>query len=119
MNLYSTEKAGERLGMTSFMVARYCRNGRIEAFRLGRPWLITEENLAAFEHIPRKRSGPGRPAKRVSRSYSLIDPNGTVFRFENISAFCRQHGLDQACISLVLGGKRRRHRGWRRYDPES
>jgi group I intron endonuclease len=44
----------------------------------------------------------------------LIAPNGDEHGpIHNLSAFCREHGLDQGSISLVIAGKAKHHHGWR------
>lgn len=44
----------------------------------------------------------------------LISPDGEIHSTENVSEFCRQHGLSQAHISSVLRGSRNHHKGWKR-----
>ena len=47
-------------------------------------------------------------------TYKLSNPNNAVFITKNLSEFCKQHGLDQRKMTLVVNGKvgRKFHRGW-------
>ena len=54
----TTAQAAEQLRLTVSMVRRYCRDGRLPAQKVGRDWLIRNEDLEQFKAIPRK---VGRP----------------------------------------------------------
>jgi excisionase family DNA binding protein len=56
----SVPDAAQRLNLSTAMVRRYCQEGRIEAKKVGRDWLITERSLIDFARQPRK---VGRPKK--------------------------------------------------------
>lgn len=53
-------EVAERLGIGPDLVARYCAQGRLEAEKPGRDWLIAPESVARFEQ---ERRGRGRPPK--------------------------------------------------------
>lgn len=48
----SINEAAERLGLTPQRVRQFCREGRLGQ-RVGRQWVITEEELEAFQKLPR------------------------------------------------------------------
>ena len=56
--LLTTTQAADWLGVTESLVRRYCRDGRLEATKLGRDWFIVESDLEHFAQKPRK---VGRP----------------------------------------------------------
>jgi excisionase family DNA binding protein len=58
MNLLSTQQAAEKLGIDDSRVRRLIMEGRLPAMRVGRAYLIQEEDLALV--ADRK---PGRPPK--------------------------------------------------------
>lgn len=48
--------------------------------------------------------------------YRLIDPNGDMAEFTNISRFAKDNGLDSGSLSRLLNGKSNSHKGYRRYQ---
>ena len=57
-NLFTTDEAADYLGLDRSLIARYCRQGRLEGRKAGRDWVITKSALDAFKKIPRE---PGNP----------------------------------------------------------
>lgn len=57
-------------------------------------------------------------AQKVSKTYpGLIAPDGTEYRnIKNLSAFCREHGLESKTMHSVANGKVPSSLGWRRID---
>jgi len=45
--------------------------------------------------------------------YKLISPLGTEYTTHSLTLFASQHNLQQGCLSLVAGGHRKHHKGWR------
>lgn len=45
----------------------------------------------------------------------LISPTGETFTVQNVSAFCREHGLYKSAMAQVLTGKAKSHKGWTGY----
>jgi excisionase family DNA binding protein len=57
----TVEEAAEILGLTPQRVRVFCREGRLGQ-RVGRQWVITEEELERFQSIPRLPGvSTGRP----------------------------------------------------------
>lgn len=57
-----------------------------------------------------------RKKKRVSDKFKcrhLINPEGLIFSFGNMSKFCKDHGLSQPKVSQVCNAKQKTHKGWR------
>lgn len=49
--------------------------------------------------------------------YSLVSPEGRIYQeINNLSAFARQHNLQQANILAVIRRKRKHHKGWKIYE---
>lgn len=53
-----------RLGVDPSLVRVWCRNGRLEATKHGRDWLVEESE---FRHFEATRRGRGRPKSQVTR----------------------------------------------------
>lgn len=51
-------------------------------------------------------------ADKLSKKYRLVSPQGEVFEGKNLSEFCRQNDLLQGCMSNVLSGRKKHHKGW-------
>lgn len=49
----------------------------------------------------------------IFKVHRLSSPDGTVYTTDNISAFCRKHGLSQTCINSVALGKFEQCLGWK------
>jgi hypothetical protein len=49
---------------------------------------------------------------KETKKYELVSPDGEVFITTNVSAFAREHGLQQTCLSAIVSGSRRQHKGW-------
>lgn len=47
-----------------------------------------------------------------AKQFTLSAPCGAVIRGENLSKFCRQHGLNRASMGGVIQGRMRQHKGW-------
>lgn len=45
--------------------------------------------------------------------YKLISPLGEEYTTHSLTLFASQHDLQQGCLSLVAGGHRKHHKGWR------
>ncbi len=52
MKLMTVEEVAEKLGITPQRVRIFCREGRLGQ-RVGRQWIITEEEFEHFRTIPR------------------------------------------------------------------
>lgn len=50
--------------------------------------------------------------KNQKYAYTLISPDGDVYKPQNLLSFCREHGLNQESIRQVAIGQRRHHKGW-------
>ena len=46
-------QAAEHLGVSASQVRRYCENGLLPATKLGRDWLIRQEEIQAFRRPPK------------------------------------------------------------------
>lgn len=50
-----------------------------------------------------------------SKNFNLISPTGEHVTGKNISLFCREHNLSQGCLSAVINGRRKTHKGWTKF----
>ncbi len=55
MALISTTEAAKRLDITPSLVARYIRDGRLKAQKIGPVWVIDERDV---ERFPERKLGP-------------------------------------------------------------
>ena len=55
--LYTADEVAGILNITSALVRRYCRQGRMGKYLYGR-WLISPAELEAFNAVPRKVGNP-------------------------------------------------------------
>jgi hypothetical protein len=51
-------------------------------------------------------------AERYSRNFTIVSPEGKVYKGRNLRKFCRDQGLDHANIRKVLRGVRLSSGGW-------
>jgi len=71
MKLLTTKEAAERLGVGYVRVHQLIKQGRLPAEKVGRDWLIREEDLKLVEN--RK---PGRPTKQASKKKEVKKAKG-------------------------------------------
>ena len=60
MKQLTTPQAAAKLGLSIYRIQQFIREGRLPAEKVGRDWLIREEDLKLVEN--RK---PGRPPKKL------------------------------------------------------
>lgn len=68
MGLISVPDAARQLGVSRARVQQRIQNGSLPAQRVGRQWVIDEEDLRSIRH----HAGPGRPLSPAS-AWALID----------------------------------------------
>jgi len=57
-NYYTVPETAKMLKLSELTIRRYCEANKIEAFKIGRSWRITEESLNKFlGHDERKNKG--------------------------------------------------------------
>jgi group I intron endonuclease len=71
--------------------------------------------LANTGRTPAKHSIEAAVISR-SKRHTFVSPDGEVVEIFNISKFCREHNLQQSCMSEVSNGNRNFHKGWRNYN---
>ncbi len=54
-----------------------------------------------------------------SKQYKMLNPNGELIEFFNMSKFCRGKGLNPSHMISVFKGDRKQHKGWTRYKQEN
>lgn len=48
-----------------------------------------------------------------SRNFDFIDPHGVRVAVTNLAEFCKENGLDEACMRHVSKGRNKSHKGWK------
>lgn len=54
--------------------------------------------------------------KKYGKDHTLVSPDGSVHKFRNVREFARNNSLEHNSLRLLLCGKIRQHRLWRRLD---
>jgi hypothetical protein len=82
-------------------------------------WLMRGGNAAAARaaSLPKKlflSRVEAMRAKCCIYTYEIISPSGVRYKTNNLSDFCRQHGIDQRKMSQVVKSSysRKSHKGW-------
>lgn len=57
--------------------------------------------------------GPSYTNRSSKRKYRLISPSGMLFLTNNLLDFCRKHDLTHSCMSVLVSGKIKTHKGWK------
>lgn len=55
----------------------------------------------------------------LAKSAQVVSPEGILFSFTNINAFCKKYNLKTASMCVMLNGGYGHHKGWRLATPES
>lgn len=81
-------------------------------------WLKEAEPLkyAILESLKGMKAKASKfSSKALGKIYpDLLSPEGVVYpSLENVKAFCREHGLQDTNLRLVLNGTRKQHKGWK------
>jgi hypothetical protein len=51
---------------------------------------------------------------RAAKNYVLLTPDNRLITVFNLNKFCKEHGLNQGNMSMVVNGKATTHKGYRR-----
>ncbi len=66
MKLLSTSQVAKRLGIHHFSVCRIIREGRLRAQKIGRSWVVLEEDVDSLAQSYEARRGrPRKPLTKV------------------------------------------------------
>ena len=86
----------------------------------GRTYTDAERKVYSDKMIGNKNSigkihtseSKAKVAKKLAKSFSILDPNGVLFEGINLRSFCREHNLNAGNISHVMRGKKKSCKGW-------
>lgn len=48
-----------------------------------------------------------------AKDFTITDPDGKMYSGRNIKDFAKENGLDATCLTRVINGKRKSHKGWK------
>ena len=65
MKLLSTSEVAKRLGIHHYSVCRIIREGRLRAQKIGRSWVVLEEDVDSLARSYKAQRG--RPRKQLTR----------------------------------------------------
>lgn len=51
-----------------------------------------------------------------AKTYHVTFPDGHTETIHNITPFCEEHGLSRSCVSMMVNGKQKSHRGFVIHD---
>jgi len=54
----------------------------------------------------------GKATEFKPKEFKIMSPDGTVYEGINLTAFAKEHNLNQSCIINVNNGKAKSHKGW-------
>lgn len=94
--MLTTAQAAALLSLAPDTVKRHCQRGVIKAEKIGRDWLIPEEEVTRYRAA---RHGPGRPTQkpqdlRQSDSMMVAKEEATMTFQEAIQALAQGRGID-------------------------
>ena len=72
LKLYSLKEVSKILGITTFTLRTYIRQGRLRARKMGTKWLITEDALREYFRDTRETKKNGRISLQGITSGSII-----------------------------------------------
>ena len=72
LKLYSLKELSKILGITSFTLRTYIRQGRFRARKMGTKWLITEDALRAYSRDTQETKKDGRISLQGMTSGSKV-----------------------------------------------
>jgi group I intron endonuclease len=74
-------------------------------------WVVPRETPESTRQYSKLVTEHGWSLRRI---HAFIDPEGNHIQIDNLKAFCRDHGLNYKCMSMVNRGRIQCHRGWRK-----
>lgn len=95
--------------------ADWYEENSIDGFHLDKDIMVNGNRVYSPEFC--QFVSPSDNAKKANEKtlvhYDLIDPDGNVHSGFNCRELCQKYGLLTSCISDLLKGKRKTHKGWR------
>lgn len=83
--------------------------------RQGQPFRWTKEN---HPHLPMSDVNKRAMSQRKRKPFAVTAPDGVVIHGDNLTQFCRDHGLNQGGMWSVIAGKIPSHKGYHRLIPK-
>jgi hypothetical protein len=74
---------------------------------------LSEEHKLKMSIAAKGRTLSDEHKLKISKTWTLIDPNGNQFTIKNLTKFCRENNLQQASMSRVAKGEQNHHKGWK------
>ena len=84
-------------------------------------WISADDDILLYwskESLKRKCDRITKVSMTLSKTFSLLDPEGNTHIGINLKKFCIDNNLTPANIYKVLSGKRNHHKGWTKLRPE-
>lgn len=79
---------------------------------IGRPEHLRRADALRYMGQSVSSLGPPAAARKLAKSYSLVNPFGESMAVHNLKLFCRERGLPYIQIWKVATGRRRMAHGW-------
>lgn len=97
-------------------ISEFCRNNSLDIKSIGKVLNGDRNSHKGWYRIgetPVKIEKPAPTPKERGATKTLINPEGNTVVITNISAFCRDNGLNLGGFSDMLRGKQKTYKGWR------
>ena len=129
-----TEETKRIISEKSKLLPKYCRanygekNGMYGSARFGElnPMWGKKQKQSTKDKISAANKGkphgnPGVPcpettkaalAKKNSRKYVVVNPEGKRVEINNLAKFCRDNDLNEMCMRHMIAGRNKQHKGW-------
>lgn len=99
--------------LRAFCAERGLTPSAMQQLAHGHKWFQSHKGWTHRDSPPRTPYTGSKPGTNAIVWEGFIDPDGDeVGPIENLTAFCREHGLEFANMRALAHGKRQSHRGW-------
>lgn len=73
-------------------------------------WTPTVDQIIVLE--PSISKPPQAQVQEPTKTWTFIDPTGSVIKTKNIQEFCKSYDLSRSSLYEVISGKRKSHKGF-------
>ena len=94
-------------------VAEFCRENNLHSGEISKVLSGKAKSHKEWKLPETKLIGRQSTSETKSKYFQLISPDGILYKDKNIFKFCVENNLSHSCISRVLSGKQKHHKGWK------
>ena len=81
-------------------------------------WTGRSQSFLGKTHTPAARAAISRANQgnnKGAKHFDICSPDGVRYQGTNISLFARENGLSEEMMRAIVAGRKKSHRGWKRY----